>query len=362
MILDAQSFKTVVTPEAALGIVQKAVLERGWKQYDVSDVKLVYTPYWFFSFDVIAGESSPTGKTALNAYSGELNDYIPYLLERPTKKTTQTEPGAQVEVLPTAISKSELNDVAATKVAAHAGLKKEVVSVSAATKYYVPSYQVWVDVANDSFKIDIDAVLGNPQGIEAMPARPKGFGEAAGETVNKMKTPSGWMELLGKTIGMLTGTAKGVATGGGGPKALQTPLIRYALLGIVVLALAYFVFFRTSTQGTVSCDLFSRYYSAPEWFGVFGSKAVKPEITQEGRLRVEGQCAFNNPGSEDVPSIIALVKISDSSGTPAAQNSSFVSMLSPTGKEATKKAFYIEWEGSRAKKHFFSYCRIEDCK
>ena len=361
MILDAQSFKTVLTPEAALGIVQKSVLERGWKQYDVSDVKLVYTPYWVFSFDVLAGEASPTGKTALNAYTGDLNDYVPYLLERPTKKTTQTEPGIQAEVLPTAISKSELNEVAATKVAAHAGLKRESVSVSAATKYYIPSYQVWVDAANDSFKIDVDAVLGNPQGIEAIPARPKGFGEAAGETVNKMKTPSGWMELIGKTIGMLTGTAKGVATGGG-PKALQTQWVRYALLGLVVLALAYFVFFRTSTQGSVSCDLFSRYYSAPEWFGLVGAKTVKPAITAEGKLRVEGQCAFLNPGSEDLPSIIALVKITDAGGVPVAQNSSFVSMLSPTGKTPSVKTFEVEWEGSRAKKQYFSYCRIADCK
>src|SRR3989344_3884009 len=111
MILDAQSFKTVLTPEAALGIVQKSVLERGWKQYDVSDVKLVYTPYWVFSFDVLAGEASPTGKTALNAYTGDLNATAPSRLEGPTKKTPQPEPGIQAEVLPTAISKSELNEV-----------------------------------------------------------------------------------------------------------------------------------------------------------------------------------------------------------------------------------------------------------
>ncbi len=362
MLLDAQSFKTVLTPEAALGIVQKAVSERGWKQFDISDVKLVYTPYWVFSFDVLAGEASPTGKTALNAYTGELNDYVPYLLERPTKKTNQTEPEVQSEVLPTAISKSELNDVAATKVAAHAGLKKELVSVSAATKYYIPSYQVWVDAANDSFKIDIDAVLGNPQGIEAIPQRPKGLGEAAGETVNKMKTPAGWMELIGKTIAVITGAAKGAGgQGGSGPKALQTPWIRYALLGLVVLALAYFVFFRTSNQGTVSCDLFQRYYNPPELFGL-GAKTVRPSITQEGKLLVEGQCAFTNPGAEDIPAIIALVKINSASGTTVAQNSSFVGLLSPTGKTPSLKTFTIEWEGSRSQKYYFAYCRIEDCK
>ncbi|KKW37671.1 MAG: hypothetical protein UY87_C0087G0010, partial [Candidatus Peribacteria bacterium GW2011_GWC2_54_8] len=90
---------TVLSPEAALGIVQKTVLSKGWKQFDVSDVKLVYTPYWVFSFDVLAGESNPTGKTALNAYTGELNDYVPYLIERPLKKVKETEEGAEAEVL-----------------------------------------------------------------------------------------------------------------------------------------------------------------------------------------------------------------------------------------------------------------------
>ncbi|MEM4255248.1 MAG: hypothetical protein QXR53_02875 [Candidatus Norongarragalinales archaeon] len=360
MILDAQSFKTVLTPEAALGMVQKAVAQRGWKQFDISDVKLVYTPYWVFSFDVLAGEASPTGKTALNAYTGELNDYIPYLLERPTKKATQTEPGAEVEVLPTAISKSELNEVAATKVAAHAGLKREMVSISAATKYYIPSYQVWVDVANDSFKIDIDAVLGNPQGAEAIPQRAKGLGEAAGETVQKMKTPSGWAELLGKTVGAVSGAAAG--KGGSGPQALQTPWVRYLLLALVVLALAYFVFFRTSTQGSVSCSLFDRYYNPPEWFGLFGAKTIRPSVNEKGKLRVEGQCFFSNPGKEDIPSIIALVKINDAAGSTVAQNSSFVGLLAPTGSSQTQKTFEIIWEGSRSKRYLFDYCRIENCK
>lgn len=357
MILDAQSFKTVLTPESALGMVQKAITERGWKQFDISDVKLVYTPYWVFSFDVLAGESAPTGKTALNAYSGDLNDYIPYLLERPTKKSNQTEPSAQSEVLPTAISRSELSDVAATKVAAHAGIKREMVTISAATKYYVPSYQVWIDVAGDSFKIDIDAVLGNPQGIEAIPARPKGFSEAAGDTVKKMKTPAGWMDLIGRTMAMLTGAAKG----GGGSGPMQNQTVRYALIGLVILALAYFFFFRGTNEGSVTCDLFPRYYNSPEWFGL-GAKTVKAGVTTEGKLHVEGQCEFRNPGTEDIPAIIALVKINSASGQVIAQNSSFVGLLSPTGSTPSLKTFSIEWDGPRTQRMTFSYCRIEDCK
>ena len=360
MILDAQGFKTVLTPEAALGIVQKTVLSKGWKQFDVSDVKLVYTPYWVFSFDVLAGESNPTGKTALNAYTGELNDYVPYLIERPLKKVKETEEGAEAEVLPTAIAKSELSEVAATKVAAHAGIKKEMVSISAATKYYIPSFQIWVDAAGDSFKIDIDALLGNPQGSEAIPERPRGFSESAGETVKKLKSPSGWVELIGKTLAAVTGVVKPPAAGEGGGVA-KSPLVRYALLALLVLALGYFVFFRTTTKGSVECVLNAQYYNPPEWFGLFGAKTVKPSTTPEGKLSVQGNCRFYNTGTDDVVGLTALNRI-HSGQSIVAQNSSFVGILSPTGKTPTLKPFSIEWEGARKAKYYYSYCRIEECK
>ncbi len=247
MLLDAPSFKAVITPEAALGIIQKAVELKGWKQYDISDVKLVYTPYWLFSFDVLVGESSPTGKTALNAFTGDLNDFVPYLLERPSKKTTHTEEGAEVEVLPTAISKAELAEAGVTKVAAHSGLKKESVSVSAATKYYIPSYQVWVDAAGDSFKIDVDAVVGNPQGIEAIPERKKGWSEAAGEAVRKMKTPAGWIELAGRAVGAAAGLGKPSAGADG--KGMQSQTVKYAVLGLIVLGVAISSFSALQSRG-----------------------------------------------------------------------------------------------------------------
>ncbi|MFH1056767.1 MAG: hypothetical protein V1717_03165 [Candidatus Micrarchaeota archaeon] len=358
MLLDAPTFKTVLTPEAALGMIQKTVASKGWKQYDVSDVKMVYTPYWVFSFDVVAGEASPTGKTALNAYSGELNDYIPYVIERPLKKMKETEEGFEAEVLPTSVSKNELSDVAATKVAAHAGIKKDMVAISAPTKFYVPSYQIWVDVAGDSFKIDVDALLGNPFGAEAIPERPKGWSEAAGETVEKMKKPSGWIELFGKALGSLSGMAK---PGGGGGNA-QAPWLKYALLGVIVLALAYFVFFRAQGggQGSVTCDLFSRYYHPAEWLGL-GAKPVKPRVLPEGMLSVEGQCSFSNPGKEDIASIIALARI-NVDGVAIAQNSSFVGLWPPTGKTPTIKTFEIVWPGSNRQKYSFSFCRLEDCR
>ncbi|MBI5061550.1 MAG: hypothetical protein HZB67_04525 [Candidatus Aenigmarchaeota archaeon] len=52
MLLDAPALSPVLTPEQALGIIQKSVSGKGWKKYDVAEIKLVYSPYWLFSFDI----------------------------------------------------------------------------------------------------------------------------------------------------------------------------------------------------------------------------------------------------------------------------------------------------------------------
>ena len=179
-----------------------------------------------------------------------------------------------------------------------------------------------------------------------------------------MKKPEGWLELIGKTFAALLGFAKagqaagagGSAGGAGGWQKTALPVI----LILLVAAVAYFYFFRAPTQGSVTCDLYPRYYKTAEWFGL-GAKPVKPSLTEEGLLRVEGSCSFLNPGKEDVSSIIALVKISVG-GNAIAQNTSNVALLSPTGKTPSLQAFEIVWPGSAKQKYIFSYCRLEDCK
>src|SRR3989338_6310434 len=67
MILDAPTFELVLTPEAALGIIQKEVSRKRWAKWEVEDIRLVYTPYWIFSFDVTAEGAQPSGRVAMNA-------------------------------------------------------------------------------------------------------------------------------------------------------------------------------------------------------------------------------------------------------------------------------------------------------
>ncbi len=223
MLLDAPAFKPVLTPESALGIVAKALQEAGFAKFDVTDIKLVYTPYYMFSFDVIAQEGqSPSGKTAMNAYSGDLNDFVPILFERPLKTLKQTEENAVVEE--TAISTTEAKDAAASKLAAQVGLKKDTIAVSAVKKIYVPAFRIWIDVAGDTHKFEIDALLGAPSGLEILPPKPHHPTDDVKSVLNKMKSPQGWIDLF-----------KSLFTGGGSPTQ------RYIALGIVVIILLFLV-------------------------------------------------------------------------------------------------------------------------
>ncbi|MEK6843760.1 MAG: hypothetical protein AABY04_04680, partial [Candidatus Micrarchaeota archaeon] len=185
MVLDAPTFKLVLTPESALGSVQKELNHKGWKKFEVEEIRLIYAPYYLFSFDVKSEGGSPpvAGKAALNAYSGEISDFVPMVLERPLQKQKNIEEGGEVE--DTAISMQEAKQAARDKIAAQTGLKSEMVSVSAFTKYYMPFFRIWLEVGHESMKIDVDALMGAPLGLEAAPERKKTWDEATSETIGK---------------------------------------------------------------------------------------------------------------------------------------------------------------------------------
>jgi hypothetical protein len=326
MLLDAPALKARVTSEVALSIVQKSLVKKGWRNASVSEFHLVYTPYWVFSFDIVAEKgASPTGKTGLNAYTGELNDLIPAILERPVKKSRETEKGMKPEIEPTAVSYREVKETAATKIAAHVGgIKPENVSVSAVNKLYVPFYRVWVDVAGDTHKFEVDGALGVPMGLEVVPGKPKGWEDETGEALGKLKSPSGWMDLFTRLFSFKGG---------------ESPVQRYAVLGLIILALAFFVFVAPS-RGGVECKPYKEYYSPAQWFGLV-KESLRPEY-YAGKYVLEGEC-FVNRDFEEGDVIMAQVFVKDASKTEffLALN---VTMLSPANTEEFPKPFHLEWE------------------
>ncbi len=334
MILDAPTFELVLTPEAALGIIQKEINRKHWAKWEVEDIRLVYTPYWIFSFDVTAEGSQPSGRVALNATTGEVDEFVPQLLDRPFKKARQTDPKSpKAEVESTNISRKEVEAVAPAKVAAAVGLKKDTITVSAIAKYYVPFFRVWATVpaeTGDSYKINVDALMGAPLGSQAIPGKEKGMEESTEETFDKLKSPAGWMSLINDT---------GKALQQGGPGGLlATPLGRWAIMLAVILVLAFFVF-RAPNVGA-ECKPADAYLSAPE-FVFFGDTHLVPKRTTKGEFYIEGTCTFTN-NNRDPQSSCVRMNILDGK-LPVAGNNTCVSNLVAGG--ITEKDFRIQWPG-----------------
>jgi len=338
MILDAPSFKTLVTPEVALSIVQKEVARRRWPM-ELSEIRLVYVPYWVFSFDVLAEGPTPSGRAALNAASGELDEFVPQILSRPFKKTKETEEDAEVE--PTNVSRSEAEKVAPAKVAATAGIKRDSVAVSALAKYYLPTYYVWVNIPGlGEFKIELDALTGSPNGLEQIPAKEKGWNESASEALDKMKTPKGWADLAGE--------AASTAGQGKGPSLLSNKYLVWA--GLIVLILVILFLFNRQGSAAVNCTVGNAYLGAPEYFGLFGDPYLRPAKTLSGQLIVRGSCEYTNKNSNDVTACVRLDVLRDSAtiGT----NTSCLNV--PAGTEVPReKEFEVAFNGSSSVRYRF---------
>lgn len=284
MVLDAPTYKTVVTPEAALGLVQKEIRHKGWKNVEVEDVRLVYTPFYVFGFDVATEGTAPIGgKAALNAYNGDLDELVPMIIERPLTRQSKPEEGAEVE--DTSIPAVEAKGVARDKISVQTAVPRDRVSVSAVSKVYIPYYRVWGSVGHDSFRAHVDALMGSVVGLEAIHERPKTWSESTSQTLGKLKSPSGWAELGGKTIGALSGGGDHGGGhgggheehGGGGGSILQRKEVQWVLLIGIILALTYYVFYARGASN-VSCT---------------------GAISTVGNLCVlNANCGFNNPSSD----------------------------------------------------------------
>ncbi len=348
MILDSPTFELVLTPEAALSIVQKEIQRRHWQKFEVEDIRLVYTPFYVFSFDVAAEGQAPSGKAAVNANTGEVDEFVPTLLERPLKKMRETDaksPKAEVEA--TNVSRKEIESVAPAKVASAIGVKKDAVSVSAIAKYYLPFFRVWVTVppeTGESYKINVDALLGAPLGIDAIAGKQPGWEEEGEQTLDRLKTPKGWIELANETVSTLSH---------GGPGGfLSTPTGRWAALLVLIVILAFFVF-RQGGVG-IQCAAAQEFLDGKQYY-VFGEQYLKPSRTLNGGFFVSGTCSFANNGKEDATSC-ARVSLKENGVPVAPINTSCAVNVPPGG--ISEKVFQLEWSGSSQAKYSLDFEKV----
>ncbi len=333
MILDAMALQPVLTPEAALGVLQKELKRKRQEHAEITDVKLVYTPFWIFSFDVTGAQGpAPSGKTALNAYTGEINDFVPMLVGRPLKKARSTPEGAEPEIEPTAIDANEVKDAAKAKIASQLGVAKDNVIVSAFTKYYVPFYRVWLDVGLDSFEINVDACLGAPLGAEAIPGGRKGFTDD------------------------IAGNLKSVASPAGIADAAKNPSKRnYLILAAIIVLAVVLLVSRLGTSSGVDCKV-SQDFMTPK--NIVGSQDLLPVPMNGGRLLVQGTCFLSNPSNDKLTFAVQTRVVRKTTGERLAINITTVFELPNTGSTPSQQPFELVWKGVSDGDYAFEFEKI----
>jgi len=197
---------------------------------------------------------------AINAVNGRLDPELVDIIEKqPVTYEKEISHDIQYEVAPTAISKDELKETGRVKLAAQLGVKKENVSVSGIRTVYWPVWTVFAELTGMIQKIEVDGVTGVPLNIEEVPTREKGWLEVTADTLQKMKSPSGWAELGGAVATAAGGRlASGVEKAGeqakpGSPAHhtmkwfVTTKMGMYSLVLLLILILVVYLLYLNPT-------------------------------------------------------------------------------------------------------------------
>jgi hypothetical protein len=350
MLLDAQTFEIALTPEVALSLVQKQLASSGYRDVSVEQIRLFYTPFWAFTFDVEGTAQPISGKTAINASSGDVNEFVPALFDRPLNKTRRTAENVESEVEPTSVDRAEIEHVAQARVAAQLGVKKDQVAVSAFQKIYVPFYRVWITAGGNPLKAEVDGCLGATFGLEGLPKKAKTTDEITKETFEKLKSPSGWFDLAGKTVEAVVAAL----TGKEGPvPGMGKETVWLILGGILIVLLLFSV--SSQSQYSLSCKLDPQFIRTDLNLIVYQFQSVKPGFGPNSTRFVSGQCSFKTKVTDGVTVCPQVYVRFDGNDALVRFPAESICARVVAGELATVKGFTIEWPESSGEKHAYEF-------
>lgn len=259
MILDNPALALNINVQDLNSIIEKTLRERNWKSFEMMDIKLVYTPFYLFNYDVLLEQKveqqtysqGSSGVSAINAITGRLEPFLVEIMNRqPVKYEKDITHGLQFDVEQAAIRQAELQDTCKIKMAGQFSVGKEAIAVSGFRLIYWPVWKVFVTLPNNIQRMEVDAVAGYTLNLEEVPKREIGWIEVTAETINKLKTPEGWKELTKTALSVTTAGFKGAAgkeakgkAGGVSYWLFHTRMGRYTILFLIILILVAFYIF-----------------------------------------------------------------------------------------------------------------------
>lgn len=207
-----------------MGILEAILKGKNWKDFELANLKLFYVPYWVFNYDIYQEGQTPDGALIaqetggamyMNAITGKLEPILVEILKSvPVSYTKEITHDIEHEVELPVITRDEVKkEVGPVKIGGTLGIPKGSVTISGLKMVYVPIWRVWVSLKTSIQKIEIDGISGTPLNFEEVPERQKTMIEVTQETIEKLKTPQGWVDYSKKAISFGIGAAVGAARG-----------------------------------------------------------------------------------------------------------------------------------------------------
>ncbi|MEW6295493.1 MAG: hypothetical protein AB1467_04340 [Candidatus Diapherotrites archaeon] len=262
MKLKDYSFPVSFSLEEALNLIKEFAEPKGWKNIELAEAFMSFTPYFIFSYDAFI-ESRPepegegedeglgsisaekivsetmNGKDALNALTSELEEGIAASIDEGIELTKEVEvpKGIEVEEKSTLMTEDEARKIAQIKVAQKLGVGKDNVIIHQLRKVLFPIVFVSVSIeGEEQQEFLFSGVDGSMLSEVELPERGQTASEIFKDTLSDLKRPSSWLKY---SAGIVSGLAGGLKKGLGATTAPHRRWFVWALL-IIILILAFF--------------------------------------------------------------------------------------------------------------------------
>ncbi|MBU2099889.1 hypothetical protein KKG83_07315 [Candidatus Micrarchaeota archaeon] len=206
MKLKEKSFPLHFSLNETTDFIKSTLEEKNWFEFEVIEVKLVFIPYYFFSFDAFYEEEEKKivsetvyGSLALNGKTAELEEIsVP----------EETELTQKIEDIPENIPFEEMKFhfdekielIAQIKTAAHLKTAKDNVIIHSLKKVLFPVWIIDFSLEENTFQFQLSGIDGEVISEQEIPERELGFWEITAETLNELKSPSSWVNYTTSII------------------------------------------------------------------------------------------------------------------------------------------------------------------
>ncbi|MCD6229844.1 MAG: hypothetical protein J7K00_03515 [Candidatus Diapherotrites archaeon] len=214
MLLDKPAVKSVIGLDQIISKAESELVSAGRREFELVDARLIYNPFWSFSFDALVEEHNEEGvvslttgvskKAVLDAHTGKLNVAILDVVLN-FSIPNQNEPTDQFpfDVIPLTVTLDEAKKGAVIKAAAMTGASKENVAVSGFRAFYWPVWQVVVKSDGEDMNLVFDAATGVLISEHSFSGTSSDWGQAISSTASDLKNPLNWVKYLVTGLGLV---------------------------------------------------------------------------------------------------------------------------------------------------------------